>query len=156
MESWVARFGLGLHDESDDVDHLLPAALLRGQLLLSCGGDAIVLGALVAFSLLPLGAYPGLAFEAVKRWVEGAGFDLEDFAGARSEGLGDAVAVLRPPLEGLEDEHVQRSLEKFDSVLVCVFACHDVGRLHPYVVDRLWLCRMLNFYGRCMWWRKAA
>jgi hypothetical protein len=42
--------------------------------------------------------------------------------------------VLRPPLEGLEDEEVERALEQLDPVLVAgALRRMDVDRLHPWV-----------------------
>jgi hypothetical protein len=45
------------------------------------------------------------------------------------------------PLQRLEDEHVQRTLEQFDPILVASLdSGHDVDNLHP-IVDR---CKAAN------------
>jgi len=57
--------------------------VIGGELFFAGGGDLVEARALIALGLLPLRAYPALAFEAVKRRIERAGLDLEDFAGVR-------------------------------------------------------------------------
>jgi hypothetical protein len=122
-ESHGVLLGLGLHDGGDGADDLLPSIVVGGELFFAGGGDLVEAGALVALGELPLGAYPALALEAMKRGVERAGLDLEYFTGVRVEGLNNAVAVLRSPLEGLEDKHVEGSLDELDAVLVAGLAC---------------------------------
>src|ERR1035437_5693111 len=55
-----ADSGFRIQYPRDGGDDLLPAGLLREQLLLARRGQAIVLGPLVALCLLPLGRHPPL------------------------------------------------------------------------------------------------
>jgi hypothetical protein len=67
--------------------------------------------------------------------VEGSGFHLQDVPGIRADRLGDAVAVPRPPLQGLEDEQVEGALEELDAGLV--------ARLHVRLtMEALYILRM--------------
>jgi glucose-fructose oxidoreductase len=59
--------------------------------------------------------------------VEGAGFNLQKLAGMRADGITDAVAVLRTPEQGLQDEQVEGALEKLNAVFVFL------GRRHKAV-----------------------
>ena len=76
-----------------------------------------------------------MAFEAMESGVERTGVDLEDVAGVELDGLADAVAVLGSPAESLEDQEVERALEKLDAVLIAgwrqVFFLREVESLHP-------------------------
>ena len=54
----------------------------------------------------------------MQRGVERAGFDLEQVVGLRADRLADAVAVLRAPLQGPQDEHVEGALEEFQALVV--------------------------------------
>jgi hypothetical protein len=54
----------------------------------------------------------------MQSWVKGAVFHLENVLGAGSDAQSNAVAVLWSPLEGAEDDHVQRALEQFNTIFV--------------------------------------
>ena len=82
------------------------------------GGQPVDARALLVVGDLPRRRDPLAPLEPVQRRVQRAGVDLQHVARVRADGLGDAVAVLRAPLEGLEDEQVERALEQLDAVLV--------------------------------------
>src|SRR5262249_38292947 len=86
---------------------------------------------------LPLRRDPLLALEPVQGGVERPGVDLQDVARARLDGLGDAVAVLRPPAEGFEDQEIERALEQLDAVLVARGLRHGCRQTTPMGGDCL-------------------
>jgi hypothetical protein len=54
----------------------------------------------------------------MQRGIQRAGFDLEPIIRLRADRLTNAVAVLASPLEGSENEHVERSLEEIQALVV--------------------------------------
>ena len=74
--------------------------------------------ALVGISHTPLGLQPLPVHQEVERRVERAGLDLEQIVGLRADRLADAVAVLRSPLQGAQDEHVEGGLEELEALVV--------------------------------------
>ena len=48
-------------------------------------------------------------------------FHFQDFAGVGADGFAERVAVPRPPLKCLEDQHAQGALQNFGGVLVAWF-----------------------------------
>ncbi len=110
-----------VHDASDRVHELRPPVLLARQLSLAGRRQPVVLGPLVRLADVPLGLEPSALLEAVERGVERTGFDLEQAVGLRADRLADAVAVLRAPLQGPEDEHVEGALEELQARFVRAF-----------------------------------
>src|SRR5262245_6281555 len=76
----------------------------------------------------------------MQRWIERTRLDAEAVRRFCANGLANAVAVLRTPLKGLQDEHVERSLEKLDAVRVWFFLWHVGQRITSKAVDCLLLC----------------
>ena len=56
--------------------------------------------------------------EAVERRIEGSGLDFQQVVGLGADSLSNSVSVARPPLEGPQDEHVERSLEELQTGFV--------------------------------------
>jgi hypothetical protein len=59
-----------------------------------------------------------LSLQPVQRRVKRTGIDLQQLTGAVPDCHADSIAVLRTPLQRLQNQKVQRSLQKFNSVLV--------------------------------------
>src|SRR5262249_49255475 len=98
----------------------------------------VVLRALVRFAQAPFGLEPPALLEPVKRRIQRAGFDPEQVLGLRADRLADAVAVLRPPLEGPQDEHVEGALEELQAPVVGRLV-EGVDSLQALDVERLQL-----------------
>src|SRR5262245_55809577 len=130
--------GHRVHDSADRVHELGPAVALARQLRLASGRELVIPRPLVGLADAPLGLQPSAFHETVQRGIEGAGLDLEEVVGLRADRLADAVAVLRAPLKGPEDQHVERSLEQFEALFVGASG-HDVDSLQPFDENRLQL-----------------
>ena len=108
----------------DRRDHLSPTFIVGGQLFLAQFRDLVKLRALVAFALLPFRLDPALTLQPVQRRIKRAGFHLQHVAGTRPNRLADSIAMLLAPLKRLQDQHVQRSLQDFNPILITVFRRH--------------------------------
>src|SRR5262249_2681996 len=106
----------GVHDAADRLHELRPSIALARQLRLARRRQLVVLRALVGLADAPFGFQPAALHEAMEGGVERAGFDPEELVRLRADGLADAVAVLRPPLEGPQDQHVERALEELQAL----------------------------------------
>src|SRR5690349_24544165 len=100
-----------VENRADRVDELRPAIAFLQELLLALRRQPVKLGALVGVGRLPVALHPPLPFEPMQRGVEGAGLDLERLGRLGADRLADRVAVLRPPLQRLKDQHVERALQ---------------------------------------------
>lgn len=108
--------------------------MVRGELLPAESSELVVLCALLAFCPFPLGLYPLLPLETMQGGVERTCFNGENLAGPAADDLRDGVAVHGLAYKGLEDEHVQRSLQQFDTVLVLRSRGHvDVDILRSWM-----------------------
>src|SRR5262249_11920430 len=110
-----------VQDALDGFRELRPARAFSGQMLFPRGGQAIGLDPLIVLGDLPLRTNPLLPLQPVKRRIERTGVYLQRLVGIGSDRLADAVAMLWPPLQRLQDEHVQRPLQQLDPVLVSRF-----------------------------------
>src|SRR5260370_23212040 len=60
--------------------------------------------------------------------VQRASLDLQKLSRIRADRLAYSVSMLRPPLQGPENQHVEGALKKFDAVLIASSGSH--GRRH--------------------------
>src|SRR5450759_157279 len=111
--------------------------MLFGQLLLARRCQAVIFGALVGLGLAPFRAHPALLLQAVQRRVERSRFHLEHLGGLRANGLADAIAVLRPPFEGAQNQHPERPLQQIDAAHGTYFTPKGCR-----LSTALYLCRM--------------
>ena len=93
----------------------------RDELGLAGRGQLVVLRLVIGFADAPLRLQPAAFLEAVERGIERAGFDLQQIVGLRADRLADAVAVLRAPLQGPQDQHVEGALEQFEALGIGCF-----------------------------------
>src|SRR5688572_21716939 len=97
---------------------LRPAILFARQLRLAGSRPTVLLRLLVGLAHPPLRLQPSVLHEAVQGGIERAGFNLEEIVGLPANGLANAMAVLGPPLEGAQNEHVESALEQFQASIV--------------------------------------
>src|SRR2546430_1478358 len=83
----------------------------RRELLLTGGGEGVDAHALAVLRGAPRGGQPFLFREAVEGGIERPRFHLQHVVGIGADHLRDAVAVARPPAQGLENDEVERALE---------------------------------------------
>src|SRR6185437_3935732 len=86
--------------------------------------------------LLPLGAHPTLPLQTVQSRIKGSGLNLQNIRGLGAQRQYDPITMLRSPLQGTQDKHVEGALQQFDAVLIFFFLFHsrrhstsDGGRL---------------------------
>jgi hypothetical protein len=80
----------------------------------------VILGAAVVFRLAPEGCQPSGFFHAVKSGEQRPGPDFECVPGDLLDTPGNAKAVKFAVAYGLEDEQVQRALQK-----ICLISLHS-------------------------------
>src|SRR4029077_2962845 len=72
-------------------------------------------------------------------WIERPRLDLQQILGPGPNRLSDGQTVLRSPLQGLKDEHIERPLKDVDPI----FAFFDGHRYRHSItkcIERLYLC----------------
>src|ERR1700722_17677767 len=82
---------------------------------------------------------------AAQCWIHRAGLYLQHLSRLGAQGLPDAVAMLGAPLKRLKDEHVQRSLQELDSILIrLTFWDHSVETVNPKAVECLQVYKLFS------------
>src|SRR2546423_781717 len=112
---------LRLQHARNRVRKLRPLRTLFRQLLLSCGRQLVKFCPLLVFGDSPFRFNPLLFFQAVQRRIQRTGIDLQQLARPIPDRHADPIAVLRSPLQRLQNQQVQRPLQKLNPVLVPLF-----------------------------------
>jgi hypothetical protein len=87
---------------------------------------------LFAFGQLPFRLDPSLPFKTMQSRVQRASLHREYFAGPAADDLRDGVTAHWFAQQRLQHEHVQRSLQQFNSILILCGILHlDVESLLP-------------------------
>ena len=108
--------------------------MVSSELFLPESRKLVEFCALFAFGQFPFGLYPFLPFETMQSWVQRSGLYREYFAGPTADHLCNGVTVHGFAQERLQDEHVQRSLQQLDTILVLLSLGHlDVDILLPWL-----------------------
>src|SRR5207248_8279497 len=88
------------------------------ELFASRGGERIEARLAVVDRYAPLAGDPAALLETLQRGIERSVLDEELLVGGLLDGVRDALAVLRPPDEGAEDQQIQRALQQLELFLV--------------------------------------
>ena len=94
--SFLMTFSGGLQDLLDGGHHALEIGALGGELLAAGRRERIEARAAIVFRCAPLGGHPAVEQEALKRGIEGAFADFEDFIGAVADGRQSSKRLTRP------------------------------------------------------------
>ena len=106
--------------------------MVSRQLLLADGSELVVLCTLFAFGEFPFRPDPFLPFKPMQGRIERAGLDCEYIRGPVADYSSNRMTVHRLALQRLQNEHVQRSLQQFNAILIFWILGHvDVDILLP-------------------------
>src|SRR6266480_4853193 len=114
----ASLFLIRLQHARDRVRKLRPFRAFSCQLLLSCRRQLVKLCPLLVLGDSPFRFDPFLFFQPVQRRIERTRIHLQQLAGAIPDRHANPITMLRPPLQGLQNQQVQRPLQKFNPVLV--------------------------------------
>src|SRR5437762_7398052 len=113
----ASLFLIRLQHARDRVRKLRSLRAFSCQLLLSRGRQLVKLCSLLVLGDSPFRFDPFLFFQPVQRRIERTRIHLQQLAGAIPDRHADPITMLRPPLQGLQNQQVQRPLQKLDPVL---------------------------------------
>lgn len=88
-----------IQNPCDRIRQLLPARTFAQQLCLTRPRQTVELGALFLLRKLPLRRDPPLPLQAMRRWKQGASFNLQGVTRSTPYALNNAIAVLWSPLQ---------------------------------------------------------
>ncbi len=103
---------LAAEDTGDYVGHAVPLFGFREEFAFASRREPVILRLALVFRLAPFARDPTLVFEAIQRRVERALLNLQTIFGNLLDAQQNAIAVQRTERNGLENEHVQRALQK--------------------------------------------
>src|SRR6266478_4603226 len=135
---------LRLQHSRDRIGKLRPSRTFLAQLFLSSGRQPVKLCPLLVFGDSPFRRNPFLFFESVQRRIKRTRIHLQQLAGTVPNRHADPIAMLRSPLQGLQNQQVQRPLQKLNPVLVplSLFGHSSVPQsipCHPYRLPQAFL-----------------
>src|SRR5688500_9527738 len=102
----------GPKNAGDGAGELVPAFLLGLELAATRASQLRELRALVVLRKPPLGADPPPPLDPVERRIERAFLNAQHVVRHLHDPLPDPEPVQRPDRDGLEDQHVERALQK--------------------------------------------
>src|SRR5262245_58307458 len=101
----------GVQDQTHRPGKRFPLGLLGGELFAPGRRESIEPSALALIGLFPGRRHPAFCFQSMERWVQRSSFDLKNLFGCLLDVFGDGVAMRGSPLQGSQDENVERALE---------------------------------------------
>jgi hypothetical protein len=111
-------------DTGDCFHEEIPPGFFLCKLCTAGCRKAVVFCPLVILGDVPSGCYKPLPHQTVKRRIQRSRFNIEKITGSEPNSLPDPVAVLRTPSQGLQDQHIERSLKKFSFPVLIFILCH--------------------------------
>src|SRR5215469_5443884 len=101
----------GIQHAGHGIGELGPLRTFPAQLFLSRSCELVVLRPLLILRNLPFRLDPLLLFQSVQGRIERSRVHLQNLAGAVADGHANSIAMLRPPLQRLQDQEIQSSLQ---------------------------------------------
>ena len=96
---------------------MFPLRLFGRQLFPPGGRQAVIFELAIAIlGHLPFRCDPAFSFQPVEGRIKRSMLHLQDVVGSAAYVLGDVVSMRGPEEQGPENEHVERSLQQFDSI----------------------------------------
>jgi hypothetical protein len=122
----------GPHDKTDGVHDLPPLVALLLQLTTTFRRERVIARATIVLRGRPAGLDPPAILETVQRGIQGPLLHLEKRLGPLLDRPRDGVSVCGAELQRLQDQHVERPLQKVSAGRPrSFFECHP--RLHQSV-----------------------
>src|ERR1051326_8352348 len=101
---------LRLGDAIDRRHERLPGAALRGEHLLSLGGQSVITSPALTGLLHPPALNPASLLQPVKQWVKRSDVELHGAVRASFDKLADFIAMARPSLDQSQDQQLRTPL----------------------------------------------
>jgi len=106
-----------VQDSSDALCHAVPLFGFAFRPALSGRGKPVILRLPIVFRLAPFASDPALVFQAIRRRIQRALLNLQTIFRNLLDAQQNAVAVQWAEGNGLEDQHVERTLQNVQLVV---------------------------------------